>query len=296
MKNILLFLTLLPSFLSSSGQVKKWHDLEGYFHHGEMYVKFTAQDTMLVANAIWNGAVIHLLPDTGLAFVSKETDDGDHIRIDFLRNPSGAVDQFRLAGKEVWERAKDYKPVVKQEMAHTPEQLQKFAGLYHYREDTGQYVQLAVENNSLTIHQLWDGGSIAPFVPESETLFFLKDRPNATLSFSHGGSGEITQFVAFGRDTWLRAATTLPSAVQLKGFEGKFRSVDDSDNLVQLISDGSDIIVRELWNKKEIRLQALTPTFFNDEKYSFPLHVILDNGHVSSIILLGNERFIKVGL
>jgi hypothetical protein len=298
MKNVALLIALLPPFLSSLGQDKKWHDLEGVFQspvNKEMYVRFTARDSLLVANLLWNNTEIHLLPDTGLAFVSREKDDGEPIHIHFLRDPSGAVNHVNVSNDGVWIRTTKYKPNIRTEIAHTPGQLQKYIGFYQAKEDTSRYLQLIVDSNTLTIVQNWDGNKIDNFVPDSGWTFFKKERPNMTLQFSRDQQGRVTQFLAFGRDIWIEVATTTPSAAILKTYEGKFRSADDPDNEVQLIAAGKELVVRELWNKKEIRVQPITNTYFNSSDLSFPIQLIMgDNGKVKQFILLGNQNFVRI--
>jgi hypothetical protein len=299
MKNIILFNALLLSVFCSFGQEKKWHELEGYFQsqkEKEMVVQFVARDSMIVGRTLWNGGEIHLLPDTGLAFVTKEQGEHGPLHIVFHRDPSGAVNQLSVSdpGNPIFVRAPDYKPVTRQEIAHTPEQLQKFVGLYHLKEDSSRYVQLTVDNNSLTIHQHWDGGTRENFVPSAEGEFFEKDFPRFTLDFSEDQQGHFTRFVALGRDTWIKVDKTTLTQAQLKTYEGKFRSEDDPDNMVLLIAGDNGLVVRELWNKKEIALKPLTNTYFNDGKLSFPLQLITENGQVKKIVLLGNQSFVRI--
>ncbi len=298
MKNTILLLTLLLRVLASTGQPAKWHSLEGVFQsqtNKEMYVRFTARDSMIVANLLWNNGEVHLLPDTGLAFVSREKDDGEPIHVHFLRDPSGAVNQVEVSNNGVWIRTTNYKPNTRTEIAHTHEQLQKYIGFYKAKEDTSRYLQLIVDSNTLTILQLWDGNKIDNFVPDSGWTFFKKERPNMTLRFSQDQQGQVTQFLAFGRDIWIKAATTTPSTTQIKTYEGKFRSADDPDNQIELVAAGKELVVRELWNKKEIRVQPITSTYFNTGDFSFPLQLIIgDNGKVKQFVLLGNQSFVRI--
>jgi hypothetical protein len=300
MKNIIFFFALLVSVLASRGQEKKWHELEGYFQslkEKEMVVQFVARDSMIVGKTLWNGGEVHLLPDTGLAFVTREQSEHGPLHIVFHRDSSGAINQLSVSdpGNPIFVRLPNYKPVVMQEMAHTPDQLQKFAGLYHLKEDSSQYIQLTVDNNSLTIHQYWDGGTRENFVPSAEEKFFEKDFPRFTLEFSQDQQGQVTQFVALGRDVWIRTVKSTPSPEQMKTYEGKFRSVDDPDNVVQLIANGNELVLRELWNKKEIRLKSLTGTYFNMGDQSFPLQIIRGaDGQVKQIIILGNQSFVRI--
>jgi hypothetical protein len=298
MKKILLFLLWCVSTLFAVGQEKKWHELEGYFQNPrnkEMTVRFTATDSLLLAKALWNNADIHLVPDTGLAFISKEQDDGNPIRIRFLRDASGKVNQVMVAGNDVWTRVIDYKAVVKQEMAHTPDQLQRFVGLYQGKDDTTNFIRLGVDSNTLTIHQMWDGNVVDNFAPESAMNFFKKERPVITLIFSADQKGEITQFIAFGRDVWIKRNNPEIIPVRFKSYEGIYRSKTDPDNELQLIASGSSIIVRQLWDKKEIRVEPLTNSYFYNEQKAFPLHIITDGqGQVKSILIVGLDRFDRV--
>jgi hypothetical protein len=298
MKNIILFVVLLSLAMAAEGQENKWHELEGVYQSSankEMYVRFTAGDSMLTAHLLWNNGEIHLRPDTGLAFVSKEAEDGNPIHVVFQRDPSGSVNRASVANNGIWVRAPNYKPVAKSEMPHTADQLQKFVGLYQLKGEASQFIQLTVDNNSLTLHQHWDGGIRDHFVPESEWNFFEPQFPIFTLNFSLDQEGRVTQFTAFGRDVWIRTAKASLSPAVVKKYEGKYRSSDDPDNMVQVVAAGNELIVRELWNKKEIRLQALTNTYFSDSRLSFPLQIILDDkGQAKQLVLLGNQTFVRI--
>src|SRR5579863_8192478 len=298
MKNIILLNALLLSVFSSNGQEKKWHELEGFFRsqaNKDFVVQFIAQDSIVFAKLLWNGGSAHLVPDTGLAFVSREQGENGPLHLVFRRESSGAVNQVDVsADNGLWVRIPNYKPVVLQEMTHTPEELQKFAGLYQLKEDNAQYVQLTVDNNSLTIHQQWDGGTRENFVPSAEGKFFEKDFPRFTLDFSQDLQGRYNQFVALGRDHWIRVEKPTLSAAQLKTYEGKFRSQEDPDNMVQLIAADNRLIVKELWNNKEMTLEPVTNTYFNNGQRSFSLQIILESGKVNQIILMGNQSFVRI--
>jgi hypothetical protein len=298
MKNILLSLVFAAFAFSGFGQQQKWHELEGYFQspsNKEMVVRFTARDSMLVAKAFWNNVEIHLLPDTGLSFVSKEAEDGNPIRIRFLRDASGAVNQINVANNDVWTRVTNYTPQTKTEMAHTPDQLRKFIGLYQLKEDTTNYVRIGVDSNTLTIHQQWDGEVVDNFAPESALSFFKKERPNFTLSFSTDQQGQVTQFVAFGRDTWIRTGQLKISPAGFKAFEGKYRSKDDPDNEVRLTATDTGLLVKQLWDSKEVAVRPYTHSYFYNEQRKYALHIVTDSqGKVIGILLLGRELFNKI--
>jgi hypothetical protein len=298
MKNIFFLIVIGFSAHFAFGQQQKWHELEGYFQspgNKEMVARFTARDSILVANLLWNNTEIHLVRDSGLSFTSKEAEEGNPIHIRFLRDATGAVNQVSVANKEVWVRLLNYTPHIKQEMAHTPDQLQKFIGLYQLQEDTTGYIRLGVDSNTLTIHQLWDGNLVDNFVPESPLSFFKVEQPGFTLSFSLDTKGQVTRFIAFGRDNWIRMGAQNITPARFKWYEGKYRSKDDPDNEIQLIASDSGLVVRQLWDKKEFGLEPLTNSYFYNYQRSYPLHIITDNqGKVKGVLLLGNEFFNKI--
>lgn len=299
MKNICLFVVAFLAGLGVRGQKSKWHDLEGYFqspNNTEMVAHFTARDSMLVAKLLWNNGELHLMPDSGMAFFSKEQEDGGAVRIRFMRDASGAVNQVRVMDREVWNRVANYRPLVKNEILHTPEQLKAFTGLYRLKEDTSQYLELAVENNSLTIHQRWDDGALKGWVPESELLFFWRDRPGMTLSFSRNAAGQVVQFVAFGRDTWVRPGEGNIDRSRFKSYEGKFRLKEDPDNEVRLIATDTGMVVKQLWDGKEMRFEPVTNTYFYNAPLRMELHIVPDGDtHQVKGILLMRNYFDKVG-
>src|SRR5215469_16199131 len=97
MKNSILFLTGLLAFFTSIAQPAKWHAFEGYFRatwNEDLVWQFIAQDSVILAKPLWADREFHLLPDTGLAFVSRENvERGQHVHFVFQRDASGVVNQ-----------------------------------------------------------------------------------------------------------------------------------------------------------------------------------------------------------
>jgi hypothetical protein len=233
------------------------------------------------------------VPDSDMGFVSKEASDEGPIHLLFNRDSSGAINQINVAKLGIWNRASDYKPVVKKEMEHTPEQLTAFQGFYQLREDPTQFIQITVKDNKLLLNQLGDGNDIF-FVPDSELTFFNNARPNFTLDFSKDKNGSVSQVVAFKRDVWIKQAELSITAALLKSYEGKYRSQDDPDNEIRIIATDSNLVVRQLWDQKERALQPLTNIYFNNQDRSFPLVIVLDQGKVVRVVLLTGEIFNRV--
>jgi hypothetical protein len=252
-------------------------------------IRFAVRNDTLTAGFIINANVVVLLPDTGLSFVVK--DGGD--RIVFRKNAAGVVSQVYL-GNNVWNRVANYKPVVKKEMEHRPDQLRPFEGLYQLRNNPNMFLRFTVKENNLVLKQLWDGNEIF-FVPEGELDLFAKAIPAFTLHFTKETDGTISQVLAFKRDLWIKVVPPHLTADQLKAYEGKYQSKDDADNLIQLIVKDTGLVVKQLWDGKEIRLEPRTNTYFYNEAQSYPLQIDLDpDGKVRQVIVLTTNVFRKV--
>ena len=276
---------------------EQWKAVEGIFQSSgnkEMYVQFTVNENALLAKLLWNNNEIHLLPESPLAFTSKEAGDEGPIHITFSKDSTGAVDQVNVANNGVWNRTKDYKPVVKKEMEHAPGQLKGFEGLYQLQNEKDRFIQFTVKENKLVLKQQWDGDEVS-FVPETALDFFSKEIPLFTLAFTKDNAGNITQVLAFKRDLWVKVNKPLPTAAQLRPYEGKYQLNDDPDNYIQITAKDDHLIVKQLWDGKEIVFEPKTETFFYNKEQSLPLLIIKDDsGAVKQVKLLGNDLFTKV--
>jgi len=276
---------------------KQWKEFEGIFqssNNKEMYVQLSDGENMLVAKLLWNNNVMHLVPETELTFISKESEDEGPLHVRFTRDSAGIIANLSVGNNDVWNRVKDYKPVVKKEMQHTSEQLKPFEGLYQFSEDKNRFIQFSVKNNNLVLKQHWDGNEI-PFVPESELGFFSKVAPLFSLMFTKDKDGTITQVLAFKKDLWDKVKKISPTNEQLKAIEGKYQFKDDKDNYIQIMARDNNLAVKQLWDNKEIVLEPQTETYFYNNDQSYPLQVIKDKeGKVIQVLVLGIDLFDKV--
>ena len=276
---------------------KQLKAFEGVFQSSgnkDMYVEFTAGENMLIAKLLWNNGTMHLLPQSELGFISKESEDEGPLHVTFAKDSSGQIGRLSVGNNNAWNRVKNYQPVVKKEMGHTPEQLKPFEVIYQLAEDKNRFIQFTVKNNNLILKQHWDGNEI-PFVPESELAFFSKAVPQFSLSFLKDKDGTIIQAVAFKKDVWQKLKKTAPTAEQLKEIEGKYQSKDDQDNYIRITSKGTSLIVKELWSNKEIIVDPHTDTYFYNNDQSYPLQVVTDkDGKVIQVMVLGIDQFDKV--
>lgn len=271
--------------------------LEGIFQNPrnpDMYVQFTKKENGLMGKLLWNNREIGLNPESALTFISTESGEEGPVRVKFNADSSGTVSSVSIGNNEKWKKVYDYKPVVKTEMAHTPAQLKPFEGIYQLANGRDRYVQFTVVENKLVLKQHWDGTQI-DCVPLSELEFFSKESPLFNVSFSKEPDGSISKALIFKRDSWVKLKKAGLSPDQLKLIAGKYQFKEDPDNYIQITIRQNNIVVKQLWDGREIVLSAITENYFYNNEQSFPLQVIKDkDGVVTQVELLGMDLFNKL--
>jgi hypothetical protein len=273
---------------------------EGFFQspqNKDLVVQFSAVDNGLFGRLLWNNGELHLTPESTMGFVSKEAGDEGPIHIVFQKDSTGLVNQVNLVKSAAWTRIKDYKPVVKKEMEHTPAQLAQFQGLYQLQGGDAKFpkfIQFSERENKLVLKQTWDANEIR-FLPESELAFFSREIPQFTLDFSKDNNGNITQVLAFKHDVWVKAKKPALTPAILATYQGKYQSVDDPDNQIRLIARDSTLVIKQLWDGKETVVMPLSDTYFNNAALNLPLLIVKGpDGKVSQVVLMEQNTFEKV--
>jgi hypothetical protein len=277
--------------------LKQGKALEGVFQSSDnkdMYVQFTAKEDALFAKLLWNNREIRLTPESDSIFVNNEAGENGPLHIMFKKDSTGSVTRVYVGDNGMWKKVKSYKLTVKKEIEHTPEQLKPFEGLYQLQNDKGRFIQFTAKGNILVLKQHWDGNEIH-FVPQSELQFFSKAVPLFSLEFTKDKDGQITQVLAFKRDLWDKVKKFRPTYEQLKALEGKFQFKDDLDNYIQITAMENNLVVKQLWDGKEIILEPQTGTYFYNNDQSYSLQVIKSKeGAVVQVEVLGIDLFNKV--
>jgi hypothetical protein len=275
------------------GKVKAF---EGYYQNSsnqEMYVQFTAAENSLMAKTLWNNQQLKLYPSSESEFFSKE---GEQVTIKFIKGDDGVIKQFWLNGQSnnQWNKVKEYKPVTHQEIIHTPAQLKVFEGLFVLHNTDSRFVEFKEKDNKLILKQHWDGEEV-PFVPESGLDFFCPQQPMFTVTFTKDSTGAVSKMLAFKRDQWDKVKPAQVTVDELRAFTGKFRLKEDPDNVVMISIKGSGLVVKQLWDNKEIPISPKSAVYFYNEEQSYPVLFIKEkDGSISKIIVLGEDIFERV--
>ncbi|HLZ89465.1 MAG TPA: hypothetical protein VKQ52_19560 [Puia sp.] len=275
----------------------QWKAVVGVFQspqNADMKVRFSFRENKLLAELLWNGGALHLQPESATAFTSIEKDDGEAIHITFRNDSAGRYTTVDVAKNGTWTRVNDYKPApAKQAMTHTPDQLKRFEGVYHMPDREYMFISLLIKDNNLVLKQHWDNSELS-FQPDTDSTFFMVDRPVFTLDFKKDAGGNITGFTAFKRDNWKRTTKPTLTTAQLAALAGKYQSNDDPDNLIELSARDNHLIVKQLWDKKQITLDALAEGYFYNGTESYSLQQTKDRDGKPAILLLGMDFFERV--
>jgi hypothetical protein len=275
----------------------QWKAVVGVFQspqNAEMKVRFSVAENRLLAELLWNGGALKLVPESATAFTSIQMEDGEAIHITFHNDSAGRYTAVDVAKNGTWKRVYDYKSApAKQAMAHTPEQLKRFEGVYHMPDREYMFISLLVKDNTLVLKQHWDNNELS-FQPDTDSSFFMVGQPMFTLDFKKDAGGKITGFTAFKRDVWKRTVKPTLTTAQLAALAGKYRSKDDPDNLIELSALDNHLIVKQLWDKKQITLDALADGYFYNDAESYSLQQTKDRDGNPAILLLGMDFFERV--
>ena len=280
----------------SPQQMKALEGVYQFSQNKEMNVQFTAQGSILMGKLLWNNNQIKLLAESDSVFNSAEpVEEGRTLTIRFRKDQGGMFNRVLVGGSnDVWNKVNDYKPVVKTEISHTPEQLKMFEGLYNDQGNKSLFIEIKEKDNKLNFKQYWNNNEMT-LVPDSALHFFSREQTLFTASFFKDGNGDITRMLAFGRDKWDKLKPAQFTPQQMKVFEGKYQLKDDKDDLIRVTATATGLVVTQLWDKKEIILEPKTETFFYCGPQSYSLNFIKDkDGAVTQALVLNTDLFEKV--
>jgi DNA-directed RNA polymerase subunit F len=186
--------------------------------------------------------------------------------------------------------------------AHASQPLAGFAGYYQLDNNKDMYLQIMVKDNKLVLKQLWDEREI-PFEQKSD-LKFYNDQESFPLTFSKNANGEITQLLAFERDTWIKVKDYKPeekkeiklTPEKMRAFTGKYKmSHDGDDAFVQFTVNGNSLEAKELWSGKTYVIVPQSDLVFFGRKVYYPVQFTKDkNGNVTQALIFNKDVWVKV--
>jgi hypothetical protein len=272
---------------------------EGYYQlsgNENVKIRLVLVENYLHLKPIWNEVDIRLVPvsDSVFSSGSGENDKPQYLR--FVKDAHGVIQRFTSGGGEenYFNRLKDYKPVERKEIAHTPKQLKAFEGTYQSQKNPDVIVGLSERDNKLVMKQYWNGEDVL-FVPDSALHFFSREQRLLNLKFSRGGDGSIRNVEAFNKEKFDKIKQPPVSLALMKPFEGRYRLKEDSDDVIRVTATDSGLVIRQLWDGKEIVVRPLTESFFYNKNHAYTLYFRKDkDGGVVEALALDTDEFEKI--
>jgi len=183
---------------AQSQDLKKFEGYYQFTNDTTTYLQITSQGSNLTLHQLWDGKEIGFERKSELEFFNEEYS----FPLKFSSDQSGIITQVLAFDRDLWNKVKNYKPVVNKEIHLTPDQLKAFEGKYTFQFEKGEdsYLQITAAADHLTLKQLWDGKEIN-FVPKSNLEFFCKEQ-SFPLKFIKDDKGNVIQVLAFNKDLW----------------------------------------------------------------------------------------------
>jgi hypothetical protein len=91
------------------------------------------------------------------------------------------------------------KPIIKVGLAHTPQQLKPFEGLYYrLKDDPDELIRIAARDSSLVVRQLWDWKET--IMSPLTNLYFYNRARKYSLYFKKNPAGLVTGALILNKD------------------------------------------------------------------------------------------------
>jgi hypothetical protein len=182
------------------------------------------------------------------------------------------------------------------------EKLNVFNGRYISPHNKAIYLQItATDDGHLVLKQSWDGQEVS--FDKKGDLDFYNDEHSFPLKFTKSNTGAITQVLAFDRDLWIKGddnyqfvpqKTIQLTAAQLKTLEGKYQA-KDGDDFLQITATSDHIILKQLWDDKEITFSPVSEVDFVNDDQTFPLKFTKGgDGLATQVLAFNQDIWVKV--
>jgi hypothetical protein len=199
--------------------------------------------------------------------------------------------------------ANDLTPAGRSDTSIRSQDLKAYEGYYKFQFEKGtdSYIHIAATEKGLVLQQIWDGKEIS-FAPQS-ALDFVSEDGNFPLKFTKESNGAITQVLAFNRDLWTKTNDYKPLVAarldpgRLKVLEGKytFRFEQGHDAFIQIRATDTGLILKQMWDGKEIPFVAQSDLDFYCKEAQFPLKFTKDkNGTATQVLAFNRDLWNKV--
>ncbi|MDN5284207.1 MAG: hypothetical protein JWR38_481 [Mucilaginibacter sp.] len=181
--------------------------------------------------------------------------------------------------------------------------LKAFEGTYQLKENESIAYQITATDDKL-VAKLVNGDRQLTLTRKSEFAFEFKDSDGdeiLTAVFSKNDAGEISQILVEGKQLWVKVKNDVPakevklSPEQLKAFAGKYQFEEKNDAFLQITATADGLLLKQLWDGREINFIAVSDVDFLNKEIPFPLKFTKDtNGVVIKVLAFNRDLWDKV--
>jgi hypothetical protein len=247
---------------------------EGYYRNpenDEAIVRVILVNDTLRIRPVWNTVDFPIIPASDTLFFNPEPAEGRRQEIGFIKDRQGFVRKLSTGPNFFWSKLANYTPIERKEMTHTADQLKAFEGVYGSTTNGSAFVWLSERDNKLFLRQFWNDEEVI-FVPDSSLHFFSREERLLFLTFSREDDGSIRKMQAYNKENWEKVKATVISRSLLNGYEGRYRLKEDPDDVIQVTATDSALVVKELWDGRQLVFKPLAEFFFYSKEQSSTLH------------------------
>jgi hypothetical protein len=179
--------------------------------------------------------------------------------------------------------------------------MKAFEGIYQLKSNQHGYVQITVANKTL-LAKVIDKQFV---LTRKGDLAFetLDDDGDETIpiTFTKSDAGEVTGAAVGDKDQLTRVKNYVPvtaiklTAAQLKAYEGKYEFDQRKGTFLTITATADGLVLKELWDNKEIPFIAIADNEFLNKEAMFPLKFTMDaNGNAIKVLAFNRDSWDKV--
>lgn len=167
---------------------------------------------------------------------------------------------------------------------------------YYQLPNKVAFIEFELKDNALFAKQLWDNKEYQ-LIQTNETNFESKEE-GYKIEFLKDSAGQFTHAKLLGRIVTTKVAfnpTIIKqlSAAQLKRLEGTYVLKDDTSLEMNIRSSAKGLILKQLWDNKEIAFRPRSEFFFLNEDGTFPLTFLLSAGEAVQVTCFEDDVWLK---
>jgi hypothetical protein len=171
-------------------------------------------------------------------------------------------------------------------------------GLFQLTGNPNMFIRFTDKDGELVASFLWSDTEVH-FLPESGLVFLRKEpgeRGPVHIRFRKDGRGRVVHVTMGNGTEWAKSKVVVVTAAGLKAAEGKFRSIEDPDNQLEIIADDSGLVVKQIWDGMQTKVKPLSGTFYYNPTRYYTLQFMPGKVDTSmQIVLMGRYKFRFIG-